>query len=266
MAVTLVGAGLRPEVEVSVLGPVDVRGAMRPFGRSAALELVVYLALHPAGAGHDVWSSALWTDRTVTSSTIHSTASVARRALGRSRCGGDHLPRAGRRLRLAESVGTDVAQFARMASSADPDDWRTAMGLIRGRPLDGLRLSDWAVLDGTQAAIESLVVDTALRGATEALNDGRAEEAEWMVRQGLRASPYDERLYRTLLRVSEGKGDRVGMHGIMTELLRKAVDAAGSSSGSGALAEARRPVALVHPRTVALYQCLVSGKVPTAGV
>jgi DNA-binding SARP family transcriptional activator len=255
----------RPEVEVAVLGPVEVTGAAQPFGRTAALDLVVYLALHPAGAGHDVWGSALWTDRSVSAATLHSTASVARRALGRSSLGFEHLPRAGRRLCLARSVGTDVERFNRSAHSPEQAEWLDALRLVRGRPLDGLRLCDWAVLDGTQAALESMVVDTALKGATAALLDNRAEEAEWMVRQGLRASPYDERLYRALLRSTEAKGDRMGLHAVMTELLRKAVDAANPGPGSGGIAKSVPAVALIHPRTVDLYQRLIHGQEPVAG-
>jgi len=253
------------EVEVAVLGPVEVTGAAQPFGRSAALDLVVYLALHPGGAGHDVWGSALWTDRTISVTTLHSTASVARRALGRSSQGLEHLPRGGRRLRLADSVGTDVERFAQKANSPEPADWQDALRLIRGRPLDGIRLSDWAVLDGTQAGLESMVVDTALKCATDALLGGQAETAEWVVRQGLRASPYDERLYRALLRITEAKGDRMGLHAVMTELLRKAVDAASPLPESGPFPKSASPVALVHPRTVDLYQRLIHGQEPAAG-
>jgi hypothetical protein len=40
----------RHEVEVAILGPVEVRGITVGFARSSALELVVYLAMRPAGA------------------------------------------------------------------------------------------------------------------------------------------------------------------------------------------------------------------------
>src|SRR5580658_985717 len=113
-------AGQSPEVEVAVLGPVEIRGAAGPFTRAAARELVVYLAHHRDGVTNDVWGAALWSDRTIAPSTLHSTASVARRALGQSRSGADHLPCGGRRLRLADSVGSDVATFRRLAAEADP--------------------------------------------------------------------------------------------------------------------------------------------------
>ena len=70
-------------VEVAVLGPVVVRGAPGPFRRSAARELVVYLAFHRGGVRHAEWSLAIWPERPVSLSTAHSTSCDARRALGR---------------------------------------------------------------------------------------------------------------------------------------------------------------------------------------
>jgi DNA-binding SARP family transcriptional activator len=239
-----------PEVEVAVLGPVEIRGAAHPFSRRAAAELVVYLALHRGGATNDVWSAALWPDRAVAPSTLHSTASVARRALGRSADGSDHLTRCRGRLRLGPTVGTDADQFAAAASSTDSRRWTDALALVRGRLFDGLTLSDWTVLSGTAAELEAMVVRTALRGAEAALGAGRADEAEWMVRRGLRVSPYDERLYRGLLRATEAQGNRLGLRSAMAELLCLASD------GDGAA---------IHPRTVALYRELAHSRGPEAG-
>src|SRR6516165_3837852 len=100
------------DVDVAVLGPVVVRGAARPFRRSAALELVVYLSLHRRPVAYTEWPVAIWPDRAVSLATVHSTASDARRALGRSADGTWQLPREGGHLRLAESVTTDVERFA----------------------------------------------------------------------------------------------------------------------------------------------------------
>ena len=105
------------DVEVAVLGPVEVRGAAGPFRRRAATELVVYLALHRRGAPNEVWGAALWPDRTVASSTLYSTASLARRALGASADGGNHLTRSGGRLCLGPRVGTDVDRFVRLIAA-----------------------------------------------------------------------------------------------------------------------------------------------------
>jgi DNA-binding SARP family transcriptional activator len=243
-----------PEIEVAVLGPVEIRGAARPFSRRSATELVVYLALHPLGAPNDVWATALWPDRSVASSTLHSTASVARRGLGQCADGSDHLTRCRGRLRLGPTVGTDIERFVRAASTSDPRCWRDALALVRGRLFDGLSRTDWAVLDGTSAELESMVISTALKGAEEALRLGLGEEAAWMIRRGLRVNPYDERLYRGLLRAMEATGNRLGLRAVMAELLQLAAE------GEGEGAEAA-----LHPQTVALYRELARSSTPEAG-
>jgi DNA-binding SARP family transcriptional activator len=251
---------VRPEVEVAVLGPVEIRGAARPFCRSSAQELVVYLALHRHDVPNDVWATALWTDRSVAPSTLHSTASVARRALGRAAGGEDHLPRSGRRLRLGDSVGTDVERFARLAADPDPACWTEALGLVRGRPFEGLSRIDWAVLDGTQAEVESMVVDTALKGAEHSLRLGLGEQAEWMIRRGLRVSPYDERLYRALLWAVEVMGNRVRLRSTMAELLFVATDGGSAPPGGGSGTETEVAHSAIHPKTVALFRELARGE------
>jgi DNA-binding SARP family transcriptional activator len=253
------------EIDVAVLGPVEIRGAAQPFHRAAARELVVYLAFHRQGVRTDVWAAALWTDRRIAQSTLHSTSSVARRSLGRSESGVDHLPRRGRLLRLEDTVGTDVERFARAAATPDPEQWMAALGLVRGRPFDGLGLSDWAVLDGTQAQVESMVVDTALKAAAHFLRHGQGEEAEWAVRRGLRVSPYDERLYRALLRATEVMGNRAGLRRAMEELLRVAADGDPlcRSAGSGTLSESGH--SFLHPQTMTLFAELAHGAGPAAG-
>jgi DNA-binding SARP family transcriptional activator len=238
------------EVEVAVIGPVEIRGAAHPFSRRAATEVVVYLTFHPGGVTNDVWSAALWPDRAVAPSTVHSTVSVARRALGRSADGTDHLTRCRGRLRLGHTVGTDIDRFAAATSSTDPSRWTEALDLVRGRLFDGLTLSDWTVLDGTAAELEAMVVRTALRGAEAALGCGSADEAEWLIRRALRVSPYDERLYRGLLRATEAQGNRLRLRSAMAELLCLASD------GDGAT---------IHPRTVALYRELAQSGVPEPG-
>jgi DNA-binding SARP family transcriptional activator len=253
------------EIDIAVLGPVEIRGATQPFQRSAARELVVYLAFHREGVRTDVWATALWTDRCIAQSTLHSTSSVARRSLGRSEDGVDHLPRRGGLLRLADTVGTDVDRFAGAAATPDPARWMDALGLVRGRLFDGLGLSDWAVLDGTQAAVESMVVDTALKAAAHFVRRGEGKAAEWAARRGLRVSPYDERLYRALLRATEVMGNRVGLRTAMEELLRVAADGDPwcRRTGPGTLSESGPSV--LHPQTMTLFRELARGALPAAG-
>jgi DNA-binding SARP family transcriptional activator len=251
----------RDGVDVAVLGPVSVRGAAEPFHRSAALELVVYLAFHRKGVRHAEWALALWPDRPVTLSTVHSTSSDARRALGRAADGVPNLSR-GVHLRLHDSVTTDVERFAALADSDRPFE---AMRLVRGPLFGGLHRTDWAVFDGTQSGIESLVVRTALRGAEAFVRRGHGSEAASMVRQALVVSPYDERLYRALLRATAAQGNRVGLRSTMAELLTLAGELGRPDTRSPAPgpAEVAR-LGCLHPETADLYRGLLQGS-PVAG-
>lgn len=252
----------RREVEVRLLGPAEVRGAAGPFGRAWALELVAYLAMHPRGATSDDWAAALWPDRLMASATLHSIASAARRALGRSRSGVDHLPRRHGRLQLSPTVGTDWQRFRALATGPDPVRWERALSLVRGRPFLGLRDPDWVVLEGVVAEVEEGLVELALRVAERRLGAGDGRRAAWAARRGLLASPYDERLYRVLLRAADLEGNPAGVESAMAELVLLVAGGDGGPPATGARAPRighhLPPAAtdLVHPDTAALYRAL----------
>jgi DNA-binding SARP family transcriptional activator len=249
-----------PEVEVAVLGPLEVRGLAHPFHRSAARELAVYLAFHRQGVRNDVWPEALWPTRAVSTATVHSTVSDARRSLGKGADGREHLPRHGRTLHLADTVVTDVECFAHLASASDPAAWREAMALVRGGLFEGLLLTDWATFEGIHAQVVSMVASTALKGAAQSMAEGDGAGAEWTVRRALRISPYDERLYRALVRAADAQGSRAGLRSTMAEL--RFLAAMGDLvEGSG---QAEEGATLMHPRTEALYRELTQDRVPAA--
>jgi DNA-binding SARP family transcriptional activator len=232
-------------MEVAVLGPVRVRGALRPFGRPGALDLVAYLALHPEGADTDRWVTALWPDRVPAGPTLHSVVSVARRALGTGPDGLDHLPRSRGRLRLRPSVGTDWAALERAAADPDPRPARRALAAVRGVPLAGLARADWAVFEGMVARMEDTVARLALRLGRAALEAGDGGEAAWAVAQGLRAAPYDERLHRLALRAADAEGNPAGVEAVMDRLLALVGEPGTGREGlEGA----------VHPDTASLYR------------
>ena len=232
-----------PTVEVRVLGQVAISGASRQFTRAWAVELVVYLAMHRGGASNEQWATALWPERAMAPASLHSTASAARRSLGTSTSGEDHLPRSRGRLVLGPYVRTDWDRFVELSQSTFPDDWREALHLVRGRPFDGLRSPDWIVLEGIQANIESVVVDLACRYSEHCLEARDASGAEWAARQALRVSAYDERLYRVLMKAAEAAGNPAGVESVMAELVHL-------------VAEDVEPFDAVHPETLALYRKL----------
>jgi DNA-binding SARP family transcriptional activator len=251
-------------VDVCVLGPVEVRGAAGPFRRSAALELVVYLAFHPRPVRHGEWSLALWPARSVSTSTVHSTASDARRALGRDGAGEEHLPRTGGHLQLGPGVGTDVARFEALAASGEPADLAAAMALVRGPVFAGLRHTDWALFDGTESSVQSLVAETALRAADLFVDRGRADRAERIVRRALLTSPYDERLYRSLLRAAAAQGNRVGLRATVAQLVSLAGEESATAGRTTAAGPGEPVLSLLHPETAALYREL-AGVSPAPG-
>jgi Bacterial transcriptional activator domain len=140
-------------------------------------------------------------------------------------------------------VETDWDRFVRHSRSARPEDWRCALELVRGRPFEGLRAPDWALLEGITAAIEAVVVDLSCRYAEICLSSGDAAGAEWAARQGLKVSAYDERLYRILMRAADVAGNPAGVESTMAELVHLVSDDV-------------EPFDAVHPETLDLYRML----------
>ena len=134
-----VDESLHGQVEVAVLGPIEIRGAAREFTRAWAKELVVYLALHPRGASNEAWATALWPERLMAPSSLHSTASVARTIAGPiAETVGDHLPRSHGRLALSRPVRNRLVPVRDPGRlGATPRCGRAALELVRGRPFDG---------------------------------------------------------------------------------------------------------------------------------
>jgi DNA-binding SARP family transcriptional activator len=148
-------------------------------------------------------------------------------------------------------VVTDVDRFSELARSETCEAWLEAAGLVRGPLFGGLRRSDWAILDGTHARVEALVVHTVLQSAEALRRDGRVAEAEWIVRRGLLASPYDERLYRSLFLALAAQGDRMGMRAAMAQLLVSVRGARPFREWNAGGSDA------VHPETNELYRDLL---------
>jgi hypothetical protein len=252
------------DVEIRVLGDFAVEGSVQPMRRSSSRELLAYLALHREGATKDRWATALWPERLMAPSSLHSTVSDARRALGRSAQGAERLVKVGPRLSLSEDVGTDWERFCELASSDRPSAWRQALSLITGQPFEGLRRADWALLEGWVASVSETVVEVASRLAVHHLVLGDPATAVRAARVGLVATPGDERLYRLLLRAAHAQGNSRGVHEVMGELL---LSASGERSGTRCFSAHGNATDLgkwVHPRTVALYRSLSGSLVPAS--
>lgn len=234
------------EVGVAILGPVEIRGTAGVFSRRPKLtELVVYLALHPAGSTTSAWATALWPDRAVPAQTVANRLSEARRALGIAPDGRPRLRRTGDRQQLV-GVDSDWTTFQLLAAAAEPpESWQRALELVRGRPFEGLIERQWCYLDGFVAEMEVAVVELGLRLGSHLLETGDPAGAQWAATRALKACPFDERLHRLLMRAADAAGSRGGLEEVLRRLaLVLEIDG--------------DPLRGVHPQTAALYDHLAS--------
>ena len=239
-----VGAGLDPPVEVAVLGQIEVRGAPGSLDKRPKLtELIVYLAMHPEGATTATWQNALWPDRRMPAQTVANRLSEARRLLGMELDGTPRLRRSAERHRLT-GVTTDWERFCVLADThRDHTSWRYALDLVRGRLFDDLQEGQWTVFEGFCGEIEAAIIDCALRYGEDRLLAGDPGATAWAAQRALRASPYDERLHRLLMRAADASGNRSGVDAVYRNL-RIIIDIEGDG------------ICSVHPETAALYEQL----------
>jgi Bacterial transcriptional activator domain/LysM domain len=238
------------EVEVRVLGPIELAGAAR-IDRPKSVELIVCLALHRQGLDADRLSEALWPGKPLVGNTLYTTASVARAALGSASDGSLLLPRTSDgRYRLSPAAALDWERFLALAEQGrslgghGADALARALELVRGRPFESARPGsyEWTVVH--QAEMEARIAEVAEQLADRRLEAGDHAGATWAARRGLRASPDNERLYRVLLRAAHAAGNLAGVHAVWNELLRRVDDD-------------MEPFDSLHPETVELYQRLV---------
>jgi DNA-binding SARP family transcriptional activator len=260
------------EVFLGILGPVGLWGGAKPLVRSKAVELVVYLALHPrkpidAERLMDVlWPGWQMDDapagkRHPTATTLNTTTTVARGCLGRAPDGQLYLPHLqgnGTRYYGLDGIGLDYQIFcdlmhqARLAESAGDAEaiagaLRAGLELVRGVPFEGLVKEDdetkpyqWIFVEGVFYAVERDVADSAHRLAVLRLAANDAEEASWAARRGLLACPGNRLLAHDLM-LAGGMGRNPG-----------AVEAALRELGD--LVEQDEPYDRVDAETMALYR------------
>jgi DNA-binding SARP family transcriptional activator len=236
-------------VEVRVLGKIDVAGVPR-IERTKALELIVYLALHPTGVDMDRLWEALWPQRPLSRATLHTTVSIARSRLGEAPDSTHYLPTIRDGLyRLHPAISVDWTRFQTLTQLAahDPDRataaLRQALKLVHGLPLESPAPSgyEWAIVHRTE--MESAIGEAAEQLARRSLEAHHHADATWAARRGLRASPYDERLYRQLMLAADAAGNPAGVDAVMRELIH-------------VLDAEAEPLDDLHPDTIALYKRL----------
>ncbi len=216
-----------PVLDLSVLGRVELRidGTPLRLGRAKSEELLVYLAMHQGEGGVDtdqLWE-ALWPGQVPNSAVLHTTVSVARRSVGGD-AGRQPLLSDARGRRVYELTGRlrlDWDEFEQLAAHGHAcptvavPALERALALVRGIPFTSAATGayDWA--RGHRADMVQAIGAAAERLGNVLLQQGDVRGARRAARHGLCAAPYDERLYRVLLRAAD---HAAGVETVMLEL------------------------------------------------
>ncbi|MCL5048718.1 MAG: bacterial transcriptional activator domain-containing protein [Firmicutes bacterium] len=231
-------------LSIDVLGPIRIVGGDFDFEHSPRLsELIIYLAMHPEGSSSALWSTALWPDKRVPMQTIANRLSEARRALGQGMDYKLRLRKASDRYSIADAK-VDWFLFRELAvPNASLEDQQKALSLVRGRPFIGLAQGYWVTLEGFQTEVEEAIVTCALKIGRWCLQYQEPEQALWAALQALKATPFDERLYRLQMRSHDMMGNRLGVKEVL-HTLATVLEIKGD------------PLQSVHPKTANLYRIL----------
>ena len=253
-----------PEIEVRVLGPVEIVGWAKPTNRKKIVEVLAYLATHPDHpVPSDTLRCAVWplddAGRDIGYATFKQALSRARAALGDDPRGYKHLPDAhDGAYRLGPAVGCDWWRLRRLVASAKAapsgdaiDLLRQALELVRAKPFADAPVGTyaWAYSEQLVADMEREIPDAAARLAGLALDAGDPGTAEWACRQGLLVVPHDERLHRLRGQAAERTGGR------------PAVERAWRDTRAGV--KTADPFDEPGDDTAALYQRLLAGRAAT---
>lgn len=250
------------DVVVRVLGDVAVTrhpdGDEVVTGKQKATEAIVYLALREGAVSREGLQAALWPAGTTSTKTFNNVVSAMRTALGEDSDGGRLLPAAsGGQYRLSERVVSDYGLFWKLTSIADETEdaeiaatiLAEALGLVAGEPFVGAGRG-YAWVAPQAGMIVAQVVDAAEELAEVRLATDDWRGAEWAARQGLRAMPCDERMYRLLMRASFAAGNVPGVHRAFRELCDAVAD---PDLGC-------EPIDTVHPETLELLADLTGDR------
>ena len=218
---------LSPEIEVRVMGTVEVVGTVRSFSSRRAQDLVAFLAFHPDGADRDQLKAQIWPpDHPPSNSTLANTVSRARKALGVDDDKKPYLPRVNSKgiYRLRAEIGTDVDRFETLISAArnDPGErgrkyLEAALELVRGTPFTGATgdMYRWADF-GLRTQIECLVDTAAHELARRCVDAGDFQGAGKAAMTSLQLVGACEECYRWRLKAAAENPTEVRQ--IMAEL------------------------------------------------
>jgi DNA-binding SARP family transcriptional activator len=202
---------------VGVMGAVRVTPVNEPlteFGRA----FLSYLGVHDDRPRTvDDAQTALWptssTEADITRKTFLNHVTTVRRAVG-TRHLPDNVQRNGYRL---EHATTDWHRFRALATQAGRATGTqahqlrvTALEFVRGVPFESelSRWFQWTDSEGLRTAITKAVVAVAVDAHAECVQTGDLDGAEWALRQGLLANPFELTLWACLADVVQARDDR----------------------------------------------------------
>ena len=198
---------------ISLLGPLTIRSGQKHLRglRGPTKELLVYLALHPAGAHRDQIIDALWLDQAPDKgrNRLWRAASDARSHFGEAIISrdGDHY-----HLERTE-ITIDLDRLDQLTSElefADHQEGRLAvleraLALFLGEPLAG---SDFPWAENEQRRLHALHLDLLERAGLARLELGDPSGALADAETGLALEPYNEQLARVAMQAEASLGLR----------------------------------------------------------
>jgi hypothetical protein len=220
-------SGATATVRITLLGPVAVQapGPIAADKLAGATEIAVALALHPDGVHEAVLRASIW-PRGVSDDVFDAALGEVVDWLGSGPDGRPCVARIDGAWQLADAVAVDWDELRHLAAiAAGPDELSTllrAIELIQGRAFSATPPGRYGWLAFARAAREARVVGTAVtrRAAALLLEHDRPDDAEAVLRRGLRLVPAAELLWRDLLHLvgSHGSGDTVAASAVADEM------------------------------------------------
>jgi hypothetical protein len=225
------------DIDVLVLGPVDVVGVNLPPGRRRLVEIIAFLVTHRSRSIQgDELRATLWPlgeqGDEIDYEGFKQAMSRTRAILGVAPDGTRYLPDArGGGYQVGPRVGCDWLRFrrltarARRAPTADAIElFRDALALVRGTPFQGVTPGTyrWAWSEQLVSDIEVAIIDAAAHLARLALDSGDHETARWACERGRLAVPQQETLSQLKMEAAAAAGDRDALDQAWRETQRDA--------------------------------------------
>jgi hypothetical protein len=214
-------------VEVRVLGSIDLVGLVKPTGRRAVDELLVYLALHPGQVfSPEELRSRIWAypRRERADKDFRNLLHYLKKALPP---GAMETTDVGPK--LTELVSSDWGHFSSLAGEVGEtrsEKLTEALRLVRGHPFADVRGRpgdspyDWAYRERLAPEMEVTVERVAHELATAMLEDDDTEHARWAIDRGCLCLPESLLLYGDLVRVAAARDGATGIERAMSEARR----------------------------------------------